>query len=224
SDHLGALQFAGDGPFSCHCRTPIQTHYLNFAPRFGAAYRLGDNTVLRAAYALTYVHAGGVGGRVNGRQGLSQLGFNSTASFTAPSAGAPAFYWDNGFPAFQAAPFINPGYGTGFITANPTGAQTVTYGDPEIGGKAPYYENWSFGVQHTLPKNLLWTGTYSGSAGKWLPGAGPGGATVNIAPLKYLALGSLLGVTATPATIAQAAALFPEIKLPFPNYVGTIGQ
>ena len=224
SGHLGALQFAGNGPLSCNCRTPIKTHYLNFAPRVGAAYRLGEKTVLRANYAITYVHAGGVGGRTNGRQGLSQLGFNSTASFGAPSSGVPAFYWDNGFPAYQAPPFLNPGYGAGFITANPTGAQTITYGDPEIGGKAPYYENWSVGFQRSLPMNLLWTATYSGSAGKFLPGAGPGGATVNIAPLKYLALGSLLTATATPTTIAQAAAIFPEIQLPFPNFVGTVGQ
>ena len=223
-DHLGALQFAGDGPFSCHCSTPIKWHKLNLAPRFGAAYRLGEKTVIRAGYAITFVHAGGVGGRVNGRQGLSQLGFNSTASFGAPSSGVPAFYWDNGFPAYQPPPFINPGYGTGFITANPTGAQTVTYGDPEIGGKAPYYENWSFGLQRSITSNLLATATYSGSAGKFLPGAGPGGETVNIAPLKYLALGSLLTATANPTTIAQAQAQFPEIKLPFPNFVGTVGQ
>jgi hypothetical protein len=223
-DHLGALQFAGDGPFSCHCRTPIKTHYLNLGPRAGVAYRLGDKTVLRAGFAITFVHAGGVGGRVNGRQGLSQLGFNSTASFSGPSSGVPAFYWDNGYPAYQPPPFLNPGYGTGFITANPTGAQTITRGDVEIGGKPPYYENWNIGLQRSLTANTVLTATYSGSAGKFLPGAGPGGESVNIAPLKYLALGSLLTATATPATIAQAQALFPGIGLPFPNFVGTVGQ
>jgi len=43
-------------------------------------------------------------------------------------------------------------------------------------------------------------------------------------PLKYLALGSLLTATATPTTIAQAAAVFPGVGLPFPNFVGTVGQ
>lgn len=222
--NLGALQFAGSGPLTCNCSTPVKTHYLNLGPRVGAAYRLGEKTVLRAGFAIMFIHAGGVGGRVNGRQGLSQLGFNSNPTFNSPSAGVPAFYWDNGFPAYQGPPFLNPGYGTGFITSNPTGAQTVTYGDPEIGGKPPYYENWNFGIQRTLPGNMVLNATYSGSAGKFLPGAGPGGAAVNLAPLKYLALGSLLTTTATPATIAQAQALFPEIKLPFPNFVGTVGQ
>lgn len=221
---LGALQFAGSGPTSCNCATPIKTHFANLGPRFGLAYRLGDKTVIRAGFAIMFVHAGGVGGRVNGRQGLSQLGFNSNPTFNSPSAGVPAFYWDNGFPSYQPPPFINPGYGTGFITANPTGAQTVTYGDPEIGGKPPYYENWNLGFQRTVMSNTVLNATYSGSAGKFLPGAGPGGETVNIAPLKYLPLGPLLTTTATPATIAQAQALFPEIKLPFPNFVGTVGQ
>jgi hypothetical protein len=65
---------------------------------------------------------------------------------------------------------------------------------------------------------------YSASMGKFLPGTGPGGEAVNIAPLKYLALKSLLTTTATPTTIAQAQAIFPGIALPFSNFVGTIGQ
>lgn len=222
--HLGALEFAGTGPYSCNCSIPIRTHYLNLGPRVGAAYRLGDKTVIRAGFAMTYVHAGGVCGRVNARQGLSQLGFNTTASFSSPSSGVPAFYWDNGYPAYQAPPFLNPGYGTGFITSNPTGAQTITYGDPNIGAKPPYYENWNMGVQHSITASMTLSAAYSGSKGNFLPGAGPGGGSVNIAPLKYLALGSLLTATATPATIAQAKALFPEIALPFANFVGTVGQ
>jgi len=222
--HLGALEFAGNGPFSCNCDIPIRTHYLNLGPRLGLAYKIDDKTVVRSGFAITYVHAGGVGGRVNGRQGLSQLGFNTTASFASPSAGVPAFNWDDGYPAYQPPPFINPGYGTGFITGNPTGAQTITYGDPKIGAKPPYYVNWSLSLQRTLPGSLLFNGAYSASVGKFLPGAGPGGEAVNIAPLKYLALGSLLTTTATPTTIKQAQATFPEIGLPFPNFVGTIGQ
>ena len=66
---------------------------MNPGPRFGAAYRLDEKTVLRGGYALTDVHAGGVGGRVNGRQGLSQLGFDTSASFSSPGSGVPAFYW-----------------------------------------------------------------------------------------------------------------------------------
>jgi hypothetical protein len=224
-NHLGALQFAGDGNDSCNCSTPVKNHLLNFGPRVGIAYKLDDKTVVRAGFALTYVHAGGVGGRTNSRQGLSQLGFNGTNSQVSPSSGVPTYYWDNGVPAFaQPPPFLNAGYGAGFITSNPTGAQTVTYGDPNLGGKPPYYENWNFGIQRLLTTNTTLGVAYSASVGHFLPGAGPGGTETNIAPLQYLALGSLLTTTATVNTIGQAQALFPGVGLPFSNFVGTVGQ
>jgi outer membrane receptor protein involved in Fe transport len=223
--HLGALQFTGNGPDSCNCRTPVNSHYLNFGPRVGLAYRVNDKTVIRAGYSLTYVHAGGVGGRTNSRQGLSQLGYNGTNSSVSPSSGVPAYYWDNGVPAFaQPPPFLNAGYGAGFITGNATGAQTVTYGDPDLGGKPPYYQNWNFGIQRSINGNTTVGAAYSASVGHFLPGAGPGGQPTNIAPLQYLALGSLLTATATPTTIAQANAIIPGIALPFSNFVGTVGQ
>ena len=224
--HPGALQFAGDGTDGCHCRTPVDTHYKNFGPRLGAAYRLNDKTVLRAGFAIMYVHAGGTGGRNNSRQGLSQLGFNATNNSTSPGNNAPAYYWDNGIPPIaQAPPFIDPSYGTGFITSNPTGVQNPVYGDPQLSGKPPYYENWNLGIQRSLTTNLTLGVAYTASLGKFLPGPGNGtGTSLNATPLKYLALGSLLTSTANSTNLAAAQAIFPGIGLPFPNFVGTIGQ
>ena len=73
----GALQFAGSGTDSCGCETPIKQHNINPGPRVGLAYQIAPTTVIRASYSIFYSHAGGVGGRTNGRQGLSQLGFNT---------------------------------------------------------------------------------------------------------------------------------------------------
>jgi Carboxypeptidase regulatory-like domain len=226
SGHLGALQFAGSGTDGCNCRTPVATHYKNFGPRVGAAYRLNDKTVLRAGFAIMYVHVGGIGGRNNSRQGLSQLGFNATNNSTSPGNNAPAYYWDAGVPPIaQAPPFIDPSYGTGFIPSNPTGVQNPTYGDPVTGGKPPYYENWNFGIQRSLTPQMTLGVAYSASMGKFLPGPGNGGSnSINTTPLKYLALGSLLTATATPANIASANAIVPGIALPFSNFTGTIGQ
>ncbi len=224
--HLGALNFAGNGTNRCNCGTPVETHYKNFGPRLGAAYRLNDKTVLRAGFAIMYVHVGGVGGRNNSRQGLSQLGFNATNSATSPGNNAPAYYWDNGVPPIaQAPPFIDPTYGTGYITTNPTGVQNPVDGSPEIGAKPPYYENWNFGIQRSITPNLTLGVAYSASLGKYLAGPGNGGGSpINAVPLKYLALGPLLTATANSANIDTARAMFPEIGLPFPNFVGTIGQ
>jgi hypothetical protein len=173
-----------------------------------------------------YVHVGGVGGRNNSRQGLSQLGFNATNNSTSPGNNAPAYYWDNGVPAIaQAPPFLDPTYGTGYITSNPTGVQNPVYGDPNLGGKPPYYENWNLGIQRSLTPNMTLGVAYTASLGKYLPGPDNGAsALLNATPLQYLALGSLLTATANAANIAKAQAIFPSIAMPFSNYVGTIGQ
>jgi hypothetical protein len=132
---------------------------------------LNDQTVLRAGYGIMYAHLGGVGGRNNSRQGLSQLGFNATNSSTSPGNNAPAYYWDNGVPPIPVAPpFVDPSYGTGFITANPTGVQNPVYGDPGTGGRPAYYENWHIGVQRLLNANTTVGAVYSGSVGKFLAG------------------------------------------------------
>jgi hypothetical protein len=229
----GALEFAGNGPDSCHCSTPIKQHNLNLSPRIGVAYRLDDKTVIRAGYGIFYAHAGGVGGRTNGRQGLSQVGFNNNGSLSSAVTGQPAYVWDTGYPGNPLnPPFFNPSYGIGFITAaagasvgsGPTTAQTVTFGDPDFGGKAPYYEDWSFNIQHSFTPDLVLSVAYSASAGHWLPGAGVAGPFTNQIPVRYLPLGSLLTTTLSAASLAQAQALFPNITVPFPNFTGTIGQ
>jgi hypothetical protein len=229
----GALQFAGNGVDSCGCATPVKQHNLNLGPRAGLAYRINDKTVIRAGYGIFYAHAGGVGGRTNGRQGLSQIGYTSGNSFSSTVTGQPAFYWNNGFPSNPLPPpFFNPSYGIGFITAaagasigaGPSTAQTLVYGDPNYGGKAPYYEDWSFDIQRSLTANLLLSVAYSASGGHWLPGAGVAGLFTNQIPEQYIALGSLLTQTLTPTTLAQAQARFPNIKVPFPNFTGTIAQ
>jgi hypothetical protein len=221
----GALQFAGNGTDSCNCKDPVDTHYKNFGPRLGAAYRINDKTVLRAGYAIMYVHVGGVGGRNNSRQGLSQLGYTGTNNQTSISQNNPAYYWDNGVPAFlQPPPFINPGYGAGYntTTASP---QNPVYGDPKLGGKPPYYENWNFGIQRSLTANMTLGVAYTASMGKYLPGPDNGTSVLlNATPLQYLGLGSLLTATANAANIAKAQAIFPNIALPFSNYAGSIGQ
>jgi hypothetical protein len=231
----GALQFAGNGTDGCNCKTPVKQHDVNPGPRLGLAYQLGDKTVVRASYSIFYAHAGGVGGRANGRQGLSQLGFDNNGGLSSVSTGQPAYNWNSGYPGYPLnPPFINPGYGIGYITAaagallpfpaGPSTAQTVTFGDPNFGGKAPYYEDWSINIQHSFTPNWVLSASYSASAGHWLPGAAVAGPMTDQIPVQYLPLQSLLTSTLSATTLAQAQAIFPNIATPFPNFTGTIGQ
>jgi hypothetical protein len=229
----GTLEFAGNGPDSCGCATPVKQHNLNLAPRLGVAWQAAPKTVIRASYGIFYAHAGGVGGRANGRQGLSQLGFTSSNSFSSTVSGQPAFYWQTGFPANPLPPpFFNPSYGIGYIPASagtsigagPGTGQTLVYGDPNEGGQAPVYQDWSANIQHSITQNLVLTAAYSASVGHHLPGASVAGTFTNQIPEQYLPLQGLLGSTLTSTVLTQAQALFPNIKLPFANFTGTLGQ
>jgi hypothetical protein len=232
----GALQFAGSGTDSCHCSTPVKQHDINPGPRLGLAYRLGDKTVIRAGYSIFYAHAGGVGGRTNGRQGLSQVGFNGTNAQSSVATGQPAYTWDNGVPGIAyPPPYINPSYGIGYIAAatglaagapwaGPSTAIGMTYGDPNFGGKAPYYEDWSLNVQHSLTQNLMLSVSYSASAGHWLPGAGVAGPFTNQIPVTYLPLQGTLSSTLNATSLAQVQTMFPNFTTPFPNFSGTVAQ
>jgi hypothetical protein len=232
---LGGLQFAGYGTDSCNCRTPVQTHYHDFGPRIGFAYKVNNSTVVRASYGMFYAHAGGVGGRTNGRQGLSQIGFNSSGSLSSTVTGQPAYSWDSGVPGNPInPPFFNPSYGIGNILATapgaaaigagPSTAQTLVYGDPAKGAQPPQYQDFFLNIQHSFGANMTLSVAYSGSLGRYLPGAGVAGPFTNQIPVKYLPLGSLLTQTLSSTTIASASALGFTVAAPFPNFTGTIGQ
>lgn len=241
---LGALRFAGKGAVNCNCRTPVSTYYRNLGPRVGLAYRIGEKTVLRSFYGIFYAHAGGVGGRVNGRQGLSQIGFNNNGSLNSTVTGQPAYYWDNGYPGNPInPPFFNPSYGIGFISktapgaapigAGPGTAQTLVYGDPNKGGQPPQYQDWSLSIQHSFTPNMVLTLAYSASVGHRLPGAGVAGQFTNQIPAQYLPLKTLLTTTLTPASLTSAQNILTPLGVtipwasagaPFPFFTGTIGQ
>lgn len=221
---LGALEFAGYGSGTCNCgNVPMNAHYLNLGPRAGLAFRLDSKTVLRAGYGIVYAHQGGTGNNGTGAN-PGQSGINATASFSSAVTGQPAFYWDNGIPPFQAPPFINPGYGTGFTTSAPTGAISMNYVPWQIAAKPPYFENWNFGIQREISANMTIGAAYAGSGAHYVLGNGAQGIFTNSMPLQDLALGSLLNASATPANIAAAQAIIPGIGLPYANFQGTIAQ
>ncbi len=186
----GAIVFAGSGANSCNCRTPIATYYGAIGPRIGLAYSVDPRTVVRAAYGINYSRRGAVGGRGGARNGTGTLGFSANASFPSANGFDPAYNWNNGVPPYPAPPFFDPTLNAGFVVGRGTGGG-VTYGDPEIGGRPPRYQNWNAGLQYSLARTIVLGATYAGSRGDFLGGSGRGFYSNQLDP-RFLVLGNLL--------------------------------
>ena len=220
-NYHGILMFSGHGQDSCGCSTNVATHWKNFGPRIGLAFSINSKTVIRSGYTIMYTHRGAVGGRGGARTGTGTLGFSATPSYTSLDAVSPAFYWDNGIPPYVKPPFFDPTLGTAFNGITATGS-TMQYGDPTLGGRPPYYQDWNFGIERALTASTTLTVNYVGSNGHFQGGGGRAFWSDQIDP-KYLVLGNLLTQQATPANLASASKIIP-VALPFPNFTGTIAQ
>jgi hypothetical protein len=128
--------------------TPLwKTTFNNFAPRFGAAFRLfekpGRETIMRGGFGVFYDT-----GNSQGSAGFSQFPFipsriqTNVALPLAPTLVAP--------PVFTRA----PRYGT-----------LVTF-DPNL--KLPYTLQWTFALEQSLGQQQTITATYVGNAGRRL--------------------------------------------------------
>jgi len=159
---LGEWVFPG---YNGQARNLYDTEYNDFGPRFGVAYRLRQNTVVRAGYGLTYLP--------------SNTGFFGTGGFY----GMDAFAYSTNNDAAIA-------YGT-----NPQGKPVGRFNQvnviiPPIGAKpdAPEYygvsnfayfthngyrnanqQQWNLTVEQRLGRNWLASVAYVGSKGSHLP-------------------------------------------------------
>jgi hypothetical protein len=222
----GMMVSAGNGPGSCHCSTNVKTHYLTFGPRFGFAYAVNTKTVVRSSFAMVHFNGGALGGNGD-QQGVGNLGYaTANPSFTSPDGGiSPAFLLDNGFPAYTrpAIGSFDSTINTGFTVANPQGGGYV-FDRPATAGRAPYTEEWNFNIERELPGSMTLSLGYDGTSSHFDGVQGGVGIYSDQVNPKYLALGNLLNQPESPVTLAQAQAQFPEITLPFRNFVGSIGQ
>ena len=149
-------------------------------------------------------------------------GYSANVTFTGANNFDPAYTGTNGVPAYERPPVFDPSLNAGFTTTRPS-ASGVTFGDFDLGGHPPRYQNWNLGLQYALTNTLTLGVAYAGSNGHFLGGGGRGIWSNQIDP-RYLTLGTLLNAPATTANIASARQIFPEIRLPYANYAGTISQ
>jgi hypothetical protein len=266
----GILQFAGSGtsPTYCNCSTFAHNYYKNLGPRLGLAYQLDSKTVIRTSFGIFYNTGFGGTGNSGVGTGALQDGTSYPAVSVAPPLSLPAYYL-NTSPYFTAGtngtftnsnvgqtyggtpfvatapPLINDAFGTYYSTAAVApyaSAQTLGYIDPKYGDRSPQYEEWSFGFQRLLTKDITATVNYVGNEAHFLYDSAARGIYQNQLDPKYLALQSLAGsvpsATVTPGAVssactqttalAQAQCLFPGIGLPYATFPttspATVGQ
>jgi hypothetical protein len=217
SGQPGALRFLGTGS-GREGRRDLFRNATGWGPRLGLAYQVTEKTVVRAGAGIFYatVKAPGLAGANNG--------FANSPNWSSQDQGLnSAFQWDRGFPAWEAPPFINPGFNAGF---------SVPWWGADETGTLPQTTSWNLAVSRVLPKNFVLDLTYTGSKGTHLASD-----RVNIMQIdpKYAYLGTLLnrqiddpavvalGFTPPFANFKQLMggnATLGQALRPFPQYTG----
>ncbi|HZS53338.1 MAG TPA: TonB-dependent receptor, partial [Bryobacteraceae bacterium] len=129
-------------------RAAYTNDYNNFQPRFGAAYRLTDKTVLRGGVGLYYLPTFDIPGT---------QGFSTTTNYVASINGnlTPANNLSNPYPTGIVQP---TGNSLGLATLL---GQSITA--PYSGRTIPRNWQYSFSIQRQLPWNVMAEAGYVGS-------------------------------------------------------------
>ena len=139
----------------------MKTHYNDFAPRIGLAYRLTEKTVVRAGFGTSYTpfpdNTYAYNYPVRANNYYQQVG-DGFAGTLLPS-GQPATF-QNGFPL--PVPVAIPSNGiipaTGSLLSNSFDVINLNF-------KNPYTETWNLAVQRSLPGHWVLDVAYLGVHG-----------------------------------------------------------
>ena len=195
----GAVAFAGDGPGRSGRRVPEDTWYGGIAPRLGIAYALTAKTVIRSGYGMFYDNANMPGWA----SGISQDGYNETASFSSSQGGTKAaFVLSNGFPSNHPVP-------PDLVPTFDNGQNSPNY-RPRKANRLPYTQQWNLTVEHQFTDRDYVSASYVGTKGtRLLSHIDP----INVVNPSFLSMGSQLNDEFQPGVTSVDGV--PE---PFPNF------
>ncbi len=131
----------------------VQPYYKNFGPRFGFAYQLLSDTVIRGGFGMFYNPTGSEGGSL---RLFRQLPFGSTISISSGDIN-PGGKVSDGFPPLQPVDFA--------LANHPFGAMFAV--DPHF--RPSYAEQFNLTVEHEIaPWSLLVKTAAIGNLGRHL--------------------------------------------------------
>jgi Carboxypeptidase regulatory-like domain/TonB dependent receptor len=126
----------------------ITVSHKLFAPRLGLAYRLGDNTVVRAGYGLNYDPVP----FSRALRGFYPLTINS--DFTAPNSFSTSGSLATGIP-----PVVGPDLSTGIVPLPGNASERSPWAGELHRG---YIQSWNFTVERKLPFEMIGSVGYVG--------------------------------------------------------------
>ncbi|HEX4809502.1 MAG TPA: carboxypeptidase regulatory-like domain-containing protein [Bryobacteraceae bacterium] len=205
----GAVIFAGSGPGRVGSRSLVNGYYHAFGPHLGFAYSYDQKTVIRGSYARSYGPLMAVGGSAH------NMGFTLTDSISNPNNGVqPLFILNQGFPAYNVPPFINPSVSNGTTVSWWQGAETT---------HPPTMDNFNFSIQRQLSSNMLVEIAYNGVIGSHLQAQLLDYNQDN--PALLTAFGSIQQSTnVLNSQVGSTLANQYGIVAPYPGFKGTVKQ
>ncbi len=165
---LGALKFAGFGEGRENSRTLTKGWFGGWGPRLGIAFQANDKTTIRAGAARTFGFVKATTGSTHFDGAI--LNFNNTNTTNGIT---PYFLIDEGIPAYQRPPSVNPSFANG---------QSPAFWDNEA-VRLPENLQYTFSVQRQLANSLVLETAYNATLGTHLVA---GLKQINQAPFSVL--------------------------------------
>jgi outer membrane receptor protein involved in Fe transport len=194
-------------------RTNYVTDWSDFQPRFGFAYQVVPNTVVRGGYGIYYGQSrSGVTGVVPyGGAGFNQYTYVITVN-----------------PADHATPFVHLNNPFPFGLIQPAGNSLGLLNDVGFGAngpirtpgwnQTPYEQSWSFGIERELPGHFLINAEYIGKKGTHLPFSGSTERNFLGPWVENLPIGDLTASNPCPAGLSIAC-LISTVPNPFAGLI-----
>ena len=199
-------------------RNPWNLNELQFAPRFGFAYRMGKDTVLRGGYGIFWIPELAVGSAL---QPASDPANSAGTTFVASLNGGitPVGTLNNPFPSGLQQP-LNPSIGNDALNQAIANRGGVTDSTPTV--RNGYMQQWNFDIQRQLPGGFFVDAAYAAAKGTHLGYT----QTLNQLPDALLTLGSaLLNQVPNPffgliqsGPLSSSTVAARQLLLPYPQY------